>query len=469
MKSAESVLIATLAAIAIFELVWQRMRPLKVLLLGAGPFAALAAREIEKNPQLRHRIIGLVEEDHVEIAQQLSAYAKLGTPADLAAIVEDHRPDRILVALADRRGRLPALDLLQHQLRGVMVEEASETFERLSGKLAIETLQPGSQLFKDHFQVSQFQENLARFISLSCALVGFILFAPLMALAAIAIKATSPGPVLFRQRRIGLGGRPFELLKFRTMRQGGGASEWVTDNTNRITAVGALLRRTRMDELPQFVNLIRGDMNLVGPRPHPVSNHELFNEQIPFYALRCLVRPGLTGWAQIRYRYANNLAEETEKMRYDLYYIKHRSAWMDLQIIPATFKAIIAGHGATGDLDQTAAGPTVRSLAVVPAFQPRANRLDWVRPVAVAWGKGALAAGKGAMARVPASLARAPGVVLAKSAEVLVNGTGAIAKGSTALVKGSTALVRKSGVFGKPPIKAVLVPPEPSLTSSSKG
>jgi exopolysaccharide biosynthesis polyprenyl glycosylphosphotransferase len=461
MRTAESVLIATLAAIAIFEFVWQRMRPLKVLLLGAGPFAALAAREIEKNPQLRHRIIGLVEEEHVEIPTHLTAYAKLGSPADLAAIVEDQRPDRILVALADRRGRLPALDLLQHQLRGVIVEEASETFERLSGKLAIETLQPGSQLFKDHFQVSQFQENLARFISLSCALVGFILLAPLMALAAIAIKVTSPGPVLFRQRRIGLGGRPFELLKFRTMKQGGGSSEWVTDNTNRITPVGALMRRTRLDELPQFVNLIRGDMNLVGPRPHPVSNHELFNEQIPFYALRCLVRPGLTGWAQIRYRYANNLAEETEKMRYDLYYIKHRSAWLDLQIIPATIKAVIAGHGATGELDQAAdAASTVRSLAVVPAFQPRANRLDWVRPGAVAWSKGALAAGKGAIARVPASLARAPSVVLAKSAEVLVKSTGAIAKGST-------ALARKSGMFGKPPIKTVPVPPESTLTSST--
>lgn len=178
---------------------------------------------------------------------------------------------------------------------------------------------------------------MQRMLSFAAALLGLILTGPLLALIALAIKLDSGGSVLFRQTRLGKGGRPFELIKFRTMQPvDQPASEWAQDNLSRVTRAGSWLRRFRLDELPQLVNVLRGDMNLVGPRPHPVCNYPLFREQIPYYILRGSVLPGITGWAQVRYRYANNLEQETEKMRYDLYYIKHMTLWMDLGIAFST-------------------------------------------------------------------------------------------------------------------------------------
>jgi lipopolysaccharide/colanic/teichoic acid biosynthesis glycosyltransferase len=178
-----------------------------------------------------------------------------------------------------------------------------------------------------------------------------------MGLLAALIRFESGGPVLFMQERVGLAGRRFLLLKFRSMRDATGAhTEWAEDNADRITRVGRWIRRYRLDELPQFINVIRGDMNLVGPRPHPLSNRELFilvsrntpqcGEQIPYYSLRTSVRPGITGWAQVRYKYANGLDEEIEKLRYDLYYIKHYSPWLDLRIVIETVGVMFLGHGA---------------------------------------------------------------------------------------------------------------------------
>jgi len=176
------------------------------------------------------------------------------------------------------------------------------------------------------------------------SVIGLIVFAPLIALVSLAIKIDSPGPVFFIQDRVGMAARRFRLIKFRTMHLvDGPTSEWAGDNTMRITRVGKWLRKYRLDELPQFFNVMRGDMNLVGPRPHPVSNFELFNEHIPYYWLRTKVRPGITGWAQVRYRYANNLDEETEKMRYDLYYIKHLSVAFDVRILFDTVKTVLFG------------------------------------------------------------------------------------------------------------------------------
>jgi lipopolysaccharide/colanic/teichoic acid biosynthesis glycosyltransferase len=228
--------------------------------------------------------------------------------------------------------------------------------------MAIESLRPASLLFREGFRSTLLQRALSRGVSLLLAGLGLCALAPLFALIAAAIKIDSRGPVLFRQQRVGFRGKPFELLKFRTMHAASQpTSEWVADNRQRITRVGAWLRRFRLDEFPQLLNIVLGDMNLVGPRPHPLSNFKLFARRIPFYSLRCLVRPGLTGWAQVRYRYANNLAEEIEKMRYDLYYIKYRSAWLDLRIIPATVMAIFTG------------GAAAKSAAASPAFAQTAG------------------------------------------------------------------------------------------------
>src|SRR2546425_860128 len=216
-----------------------------------------------------------------------------------------------------------------------------------TGPLAIESVSPGALAFSRDFSTARAHQVLARALSVAVAAAGLILFAPLMALVALVIKLGSRGPVLFVQDRAGLGGRPFRLLKFRTMHPvDGPTSEWARDNDRRITRAGRWLRKFRLDELPQFINMLRGDMNLVGPRPHPLSNFELFSGTVPYYWLRSLVRPGVTGWAQVRYGYANNLEEETEKMRYDLYYIKHRSFLLDVRILLDTARVVLLGRGA---------------------------------------------------------------------------------------------------------------------------
>jgi lipopolysaccharide/colanic/teichoic acid biosynthesis glycosyltransferase len=180
------------------------------------------------------------------------------------------------------------------------------------------------------------------------AIAGLILLAPFLAVIALVIKLDSRGPVLFFQDRAGKNGQSFRLWKFRTMHPAEvHRSEWVQDNFDRITRAGRLLRRFRIDELPQLVNILRGEMNLVGPRPHPMSNQEVFMERIAYYGLRSTVRPGVTGWAQIQYGYANNIDQETEKMRYDLYYVKNRSLWLDVTIIVRTFAIMLIGSGSS--------------------------------------------------------------------------------------------------------------------------
>jgi len=292
----------------------------------------------------------------------------VGPLARLAAIVEEMRPDRIVIALADRRGRLPVHELLQARVQGIAIEDGVQFYERLTGKIAIEALTPHDLISSPDFRKSHVDLAFGHALSLVVSLIALAVLLPLFALIALAIKLDSPGPVFFVQSRVGLRGRPLQLLKFRTMHPvDRSASEWVCDNCDRITRVGQWLRRYRLDELPQLVNVLQGEMNLVGPRPHPVSNFELFKQHIPYYWLRSVVRPGLTGWAQVRQGYANGLEEETEKMRHDLYYIKHMSAWLDLRILFSTVQTIVLGHGSSGVADRVSMRRAVRGLRLTPA------------------------------------------------------------------------------------------------------
>ena len=246
--------------------------------------------------------------------------------------------------LGERRGKLPVGPLLEARLRGIAVEEGVEVYERLTGKLAIEAVTPSNLIFSGDFRKSRLDLAAGRAISLLVSVVGMVVLSPLLGILALLIKLDSSGPVFFVQERVGMAAKRFKLIKFRTMhRADAPTSEWVCDNAKRITRVGKWLRKFRLDELPQFFNVIRGDMNLVGPRPHPVSNFELFIANIPYYSLRAVVRPGITGWAQVRYGYANNLDEETEKMRYDLYYIKHLAVSFDIRILFDTVKTVLFG------------------------------------------------------------------------------------------------------------------------------
>ena len=326
----------------------------RVLILGMTPLVAQLLVEVSR-PACGFRIVAIL--DDVAPSMEVAPGITLSPLSRLQTVADELKPDRIVVAFAERRGRMPARALLDAYIsRGVIVEEVTEFYDRFTGKLAIEWLTPTHIFATRKFQPAASHRLWARLMSIAIALAAIAITAPLLAVIALAIKLDSRGPVLFAQRRVGLQGRPFTLWKFRTMYAGRRRSEWEGDNRDQVTRVGRWLRRFRIDELPQFVNILRGDMNLVGPRPHPVTNLELLtlvarnlNEvagaAFGCYALRLVVPPGLTGWAQVRYRYANNLDEEIEKLRYDLYYVKHMSPWMDARIVFATAAAMVRGRG----------------------------------------------------------------------------------------------------------------------------
>ncbi len=317
----------------------------RVLILGTSPLAEKLVAELEARPHLGYDVVGLIDDGDRPLPLRLPLF---GPVEQLQKIVEDLRPHRIILAMAERRGRLPVDQLLAVRVRfGVLVEDGVRVYERVTEKLAVEALTPSNLIFSRDFRKSWLELGAARTLSLVTAVAGLVCFAPLLALIALAVRLDSRGPVFFIQRRVGRLGREFSLIKFRTMHPATRElSEWVRDNDDRVTRVGTWLRKFRLDELPQFVNVLRGDMNLVGPRPHPVSNYRLFIQNIPYYSLRSVVRPGVTGWAQVRQGYANDLEEETEKMRYDLYYIKHLSLGFDLRILIDTVKIVLFGRGA---------------------------------------------------------------------------------------------------------------------------
>ena len=301
----------------------------RVLIAGTGAIASMLIEEIESARPPRYVVAGV------------------GPVDQLASLIETLKPTHIVLA-DDRRETLPCDVLLQCRARGVIVEDALDFHERLTGTVAIEAVSPDRLVLAPGFRNSGVSAAVARAISVSVAIAGLIALAPMLAVVALAIKLDSPGPVLFVQRRIGLDGRAFPLLKFRTMRAcQEHRTEWVRDNEDRITRLGRWLRRTRIDEVPQLVNVLRGEMNLIGPRPHPTCNGDLFEKAIAFYRLRSAVLPGITGWAQVRYGYANTLEEEVEKMRYDLYYIKNRSLALDGRIVVETIGVLLWGRGAT--------------------------------------------------------------------------------------------------------------------------
>ena len=346
-----------------------------LLILGAGPMATRLIEEIEALEPSRYAILGVVDNQMPDPRSPL-ACRWLGTCDELDEIVARVRPTRIVVAIENRRDRLPLQSLLESRVSGIDVDDAIELYERITGKMAIEALRPSTLILSKGFRNHGAAEMTARVVSIVGALIGLILFAPLLALIALVVKIDSDGPVLFIQQRAGRYGRPFGLLKFRTMDPTSEPpSEWVMDNIHRITRVGRYLRRFRLDELPQLLNVLQGEMNLIGPRPHPVSNHATFMEHIAYYGLRSTVRPGVTGWAQVRYGYANNLDEETEKMRYDLYYIKNRSLWLDCRILLVTIGIILFGQGAS---QVRHPAPMGRDLSWPAAQRVRAKEVAYV-------------------------------------------------------------------------------------------
>jgi sugar transferase (PEP-CTERM system associated) len=251
--------------------------------------------------------------------------------------------------MEERRGKLPVDLLLSLKNRGVQVQDGNDVYESITGEVPIESIRLSWLLFSSGYFASRLFLFYKRFASLATSIVGLVLSLPLLPLVVLAIKLSSPGHIFYRQIRVGRDGKVFRCYKFRTMRSDAEADSgptWATDDDPRITRVGRFLRKTRIDEIPQLLNVLRGDMSLVGPRPERPEFVAALNQKIPYYHLRHSVRPGITGWAQILYRYGSSVEDAKEKLRYDLYYIKNMSVGLDLLIILSTVKIILLGRGA---------------------------------------------------------------------------------------------------------------------------
>jgi sugar transferase (PEP-CTERM system associated) len=319
----------------------------RVLIVGGGAIARMVARQIQSQHDFGYRVIGFITDRNS--GQGVLNPGALGAAEDIPQIVRDYDVDRIVVGLSDRRGRLPISELLQAKLSGVYVEDATTTYERLTGKILIDDLKPSWLIFSDGFVVSRWTRFLKRAIDLVLAAVVFVLAAPFTLLTALAVYLDSDGPVLFCQERVGEHGRTFIVYKFRSMRvdaEKAGTPVWARDNDDRVTRAGRFIRMTRLDELPQLWNVIRGDMSFVGPRPERPYFVEQLAKEVPYYQQRHSVKPGLTGWAQVKYQYGSTVEDAMEKLRYDLYYIKHLSIALDLSIVFDTVKVILFGKGA---------------------------------------------------------------------------------------------------------------------------
>jgi sugar transferase (PEP-CTERM system associated) len=318
----------------------------RVLIVGTGSTARMVAQQIGTQRDFAYHLVGFVEDNEDGVVRHRDI---LGHAADLDRIIQSHRVDRVVVGLTDRRGRLPIDQLLRAKLSGVRVEDATTTYERLTGKILIDDLKPSWLIFSDGFRASRMTRSIKRMLDLALSITGCLVAAPVMLATAIAIKLDSKGPALYTQERVGESGRPFTLYKFRSMRtdaEQAGRPIWARDRDDRVTRVGRFIRLTRLDELPQLWNVLKGEMSFVGPRPERPFFVEQLAREIPFYLERHAVKPGVTGWAQVKYRYGSSIEDAMEKLRYDLYYIKHLSVFFDLTIVLDTVKVILFGKGA---------------------------------------------------------------------------------------------------------------------------
>jgi sugar transferase (PEP-CTERM system associated) len=318
----------------------------RLLIVGTGGAARTVARQIAAQHDFPYRVIGFVDDDPPAVGEGEGWL--LGNTTDIPRLLQEYAIDRIVVGLADRRGRLPVHELMEAKLSGIRVEDATATYERITGKLLVDNLRPSWLIFSDGFNVSAGTRLVKRAFDLGLAGVGLVVASPVWLLVALAIWVEDGFPIIYRQERVGRNGRPFTLYKFRSMRPDAerGTPVWAADADPRVTTVGRAIRTTRLDELPQLWNVVLGDMSFVGPRPERPFFVSQLAAQIPFYEQRHAVRPGITGWAQVKYRYGASVEDSLEKLRYDLYYIKHLSVGFDVTILVDTVKVILFGKGA---------------------------------------------------------------------------------------------------------------------------
>jgi sugar transferase (PEP-CTERM system associated) len=346
--------IAVPATVAVWRYVAIRFEILdgyreRVLIVGTGQMARQSARWIAQNLKGDYKLVGFADEDGTRLGEIMAVGARIQTGFDTMAEYCGSHADRIIVALDEKRGKLPIKPLMELRLSGVEIEDATSFFERTSGKIAVETMLPSWLIFSDGFRTSSMRIAAKRLTDVALSSLMLLFTAPLMLLVAAAIRVDSHGRALYRQRRMGLNGREFDILKFRSMVQDAekhSGPTWAGQNDARITRVGRVIRTLRIDELPQLINVLKGEMSFVGPRPERRHFVEQLENEIPYYRLRMTVRPGITGWAQVQYGYGATVEDSLEKLKFDLFYIKNCNLLFDLWIVLRTIKVVLLGSGA---------------------------------------------------------------------------------------------------------------------------
>jgi sugar transferase (PEP-CTERM system associated) len=323
-------------------LVQQPFMQEKVYVLGTGDRAQRLVQGLRQRKELGVEVIGW--SGNVE-----GALTRDSAAAHLMEVTGSQRVHRVIVAMTDRRGTFPVEELLQLRLNGVRIEEATSWLEKISGRIEVEQLYPSWLIFADGFRFSTSFNVMRRALSMFVSLMLLLVVLPFLPFVILAIKLDSKGPVLYRQKRVGRAGSTFFCYKFRTMRQDAEADTgptWAGDDDPRITRIGKFLRTSRIDEIPQLWCVFKGSMAFVGPRPERPEFVEWLTKEIPYYGVRHAVRPGITGWAQVRYKYGNTIEDAKEKLQYDLFYIKNASLGLDILIMFQTIKIVLLGRGA---------------------------------------------------------------------------------------------------------------------------
>lgn len=342
-----------LVLVAILLLGWRRLFLLlnrsarmsqRAVVMGSGALALALADEIRSRPELGINLLGYVSRD----PNPATRLNHVSSTNDIAEKVKELGIERIIVTMADRRGQLPVENLLKLKTQGVQIQDGSDVFESVTGRVALESLRVSWLLFSPGFQASRFMLVYKRIFDLLWAGVALLIAGPLMLLVAIAIRMDSPGPAIFRQRRVGKDGKTFTVYKFRSMFQDAGRVQVhapAEEDDPRITRVGRWLRKLRLDELPQLFNIMNGNMSFIGPRPFVPDQEEQYAKEIPFYTQRWAVKPGASGWAQVHRGYCATVEDNIEKLSYDLFYIKNMSIGLDLLILFQTIKILLLGRG----------------------------------------------------------------------------------------------------------------------------
>jgi sugar transferase (PEP-CTERM system associated) len=320
----------------------------RILIVGSGDAAVEIAREVLDRRDAGFRIVGFVDNRPELVGESIINPRVIGLTSDLAQIVRREDIDRIIVAQGERRGQFPTRELLDLSLGGaVAIEEGASFYERVTGRVHLNMLRPSWLIFSGRGRQARFSGVARALLHRGVALVGGLVSLPIALLTALLIKLESPGPALYKQERVGKNGRPFTIMKFRSMRIDAekDGPVWAATGDDRTTRTGRIIRKIRVDEIPQFWNILKGEMNFVGPRPERPHFVQQLAQEIPFYEQRHLIPPGLTGWAQIKYPYGASIEDARQKLQYDLFYIKNQSLMLDAVILFETVKTILFGRG----------------------------------------------------------------------------------------------------------------------------